>query len=73
MNRTTTLEAGRIYRVISDRKGRFVGKLVRHDDTWATFEITAGRAGAMLKENERVKGEEVTVRQEFCAFSEVAQ
>lgn len=68
---TTTLTPGHTYRVASTRKGKFTGKLVRQDDTWAIFEITAGRAGAMLPENVREKGEEVTVRREFSTFTEV--
>ncbi len=68
----TTLTTGHVYRVASARKGKFTGKLVRADDTWATLEITAGRAGAMLPENVRETGEEVTVRREWCTFTEVA-
>jgi uncharacterized protein (UPF0179 family) len=68
----TTLTTGHTYRVASTRKGKFTGKLVHQDDTWATIEITKGRAGAMLPENVREKGEEVTVRREFCTFTEVA-
>jgi uncharacterized protein (UPF0179 family) len=72
MTTTTTLTTGYTYRVASTRKGKFTGKLVHQDDTWATIEITKGRAGAMLPENAREKGEEVTVRREFCTFTEVA-
>jgi hypothetical protein len=68
---TTTLTTGREYRVSSVRKGKFTGKLTHADDTWATFEITAGKADAMLRENVREKGEEVTVRRDWCAFTEV--
>lgn len=69
---TTTLTTGHTYRVASTRKGKFTGKLVHHDETWATLEITSGKAGAMLPYNEREKGEEVTVRREWCTFTEVA-
>lgn len=67
----TTLTTGNTYRVASTRKGKFTGTLVHQDDTWATFEITQGRAEAMLPENVREKGEEVTVRREWCTFTEV--
>ena len=61
---------GHVYLVNSSRKGTFVGMLVSADETWATFEITAGKAKAMLAYNEREKGEEVTVRRSFCSFTE---
>ncbi len=61
---------GSKYLINSIRKGTFVGLLTSHDDTWATFEITAGKAVAMLSYNERKKGEEVTVRRAFCTFTE---
>jgi hypothetical protein len=69
---TPTLTPGTTYHVTSSRKGAFTGKLVSVDDTWATIEITSGRAGAMLRENERGVGEEVTVRRAFCSFQEAA-
>lgn len=68
----TELQAGKTYLVNSDRKGTFAGKYLSGDDTWATFEITSGKAKAMLKYNEREKGEEVTVRKSFCKFTETA-
>ena len=64
------MKNGQTYLVNSQRKGVFFGKLTHHDDVWATLEITAGKAGAMLDYNEREKGEEVTVRRAFCAFTE---
>jgi hypothetical protein len=45
--------------------------LTHADDTWATFEITEGKADAMLPYNVREKGEEVTVRRKWCAFTPV--
>jgi hypothetical protein len=62
---------GHIYKVVSARKGQFNGMLKCVDDTWATFEIIAGTTWAMLPENVRSRGEEVTVRQEFCTFTPV--
>lgn len=64
------LENGKTYLVNSTRKGTFAGRLLTHDDTWATFEITGGRAKAILSYNERDVGEEVTVRREWCGFTE---
>lgn len=72
MSTTTNLTVGNAYRVASTRKGKFTGKLISADSTWATLEITKGKAGAMLPYNEREKGEEVTVRRAWCAFTEVA-
>jgi hypothetical protein len=64
------LELEQTYLVTSSRKGTFAGKLTSCDTTWATFEITAGKAKAMLEYNEREKGELVTVRREWCTFTE---
>lgn len=64
-----TLENGATYAVSSQRKGSFVGRLVSHNDTWATLEITQGKAGAMMAYNEVEKGEEVTVRRSFTSFT----
>jgi hypothetical protein len=63
-----TLVNGETYKVQSQRKGSFTGRLVSHCDTWATLEITDGKAGAMLECNEREKGEEVTVRRSLTSF-----
>jgi len=67
----TDLIRGHIYKVASTRKGKFTGMLTYADDTWATFEITKGKADAMLPYNVREKGEEVTVRREWCTFTPV--
>ncbi len=66
----STLQNGSVYTIVSSRKGKFAGRLIRHDDTWATFQITSGKAGAMLEYNERFEGEEVTVRRSLCTFTE---
>lgn len=63
---------GKIYAIDSRRKGKFTGRLLSADETWATFEITHGRANAMLPDNVREKGEEVTVRRAWCTFIEVS-
>ena len=70
---TTELILGKKYNVASTRKGKFTGLLTHSDDTWATFEITGGKATAMLPENEREKGEDVTVRREWCVLAEAAK
>lgn len=67
------LQNGAIYKVNSSRKGKFTGLLVAHDDTWATIEITDGKAQAMLAYNQRAIGEEVTVRREWCSFELIGQ
>jgi hypothetical protein len=69
---TTTLTPGTTYNVVSSRKGAFTGKLVSADDTWATIEITSGRADAMLRENVCEVGEQVTVRRSLCSFQVAA-
>lgn len=62
------LQNGATYKVKSQRKGSFTGLLIHHDETWATIEITDGKAQAMLAYNERSMGEEVTVRRSHCLF-----
>ena len=64
------MQIGATYLINSSRKGAFVGKLVHFDDTWASFNITAGQAYAMLEYNEKHKGDKVTVRRSFCSFTE---
>jgi NADH/NAD ratio-sensing transcriptional regulator Rex len=65
-----TLKNGKNYLVNSQRKGTFIGKLLRNDETWATLVIVGGMTKAMLDYNERGKGEEVTVRKSLCNFIE---
>lgn len=64
------VEVGKTYLVRSRRKGTFMARMTRVDDTWATGIITGGYARAMMEYNERHKGEEVTVRQSLCKFTE---
>lgn len=64
------LIVGKTYLVNSQRKGTFFMRIKAVDDTWATGEITAGKAKAMMDYNERDKGEDVTVRRSFCKFTE---
>jgi uncharacterized protein (UPF0179 family) len=65
------LEVGKTYKITSSRKGTFVAKLTRFDETWATAVIVDGKAKAMMEYNEREKGEEITVRRSFCSFTPV--
>lgn len=53
------------------RKGEFYIKIVWFDDTWVTGEIISGKASALLPENEREKGENITVRKSLCTFTEL--
>ena len=66
------LEVGKIYDVVSQRKGRFTMQLTYQDETWASGVITKGKAKAMLAYNEVEKGEEVTVRKSLTTFTAVA-
>lgn len=64
-----TLEVGKIYNVVCQRKGKFKMKITHHDETWATGVITTGKAKAILSYNEVDKGGEVTVRKSFATFT----
>ena len=66
------LEVGKIYDVVSQRKGRFTMQLTYQDETWASGVITKGKAKAMLAYNEVEKGEEVTVCKSLTTFTAVA-
>jgi hypothetical protein len=65
------LEVGKTYKIRSDRKGTFVARITMVSEVWVSAELVAGKAGAMLKENEVYVGEEVTVRRSFCTFTPV--
>ena len=65
------LEIGKIYDVVSDRKGKFMLELTHHNDTWATGIIVKGKAKAICPYNEVEKGEEVTIRKSFSTFKEI--
>lgn len=66
------LEVGKIYDVVSQRKGKFRMQLTHHDKTWASGIIIKGKAKAILAYNEVKKGEEVTVRKSFTTFTAVS-
>jgi hypothetical protein len=63
---------GQSYRVAHSRKGTFTGTLKSVDGEWADFEITKGRAQAILPENEVETGEIVTVRDSLCHLTAVS-
>lgn len=65
------LEINKTYNVISNRKGKFTGKLLEYSEDWATLCIVAGKADALLEENKKYPGELVIVRRSFCKFTEV--
>ena len=65
-----TLEIGKTYDVVSQRKGSFRIKLTHQCETWASGIIVKGKAKAILAYNEVEKGEEVTVRKSFSTFTE---
>ena len=63
------LQIGEEYQVNHSRKGRFAAVVKTVDDTWATLELTAGKANAMCSYNEAEAGEEITVRLSHCTFT----
>lgn len=64
------LQIGKEYMVNHSRKGTFVGRVKAVDDAWATLDVTAGKAKAMMAYNEADAGMEVTVRLSHCRFTE---
>lgn len=66
------LEVGKIYDVVSQRRGKFRMQLTHQDETWASGIITKGKAKAILAYNEVEKGEEVTVRKSLTTFTAVS-
>ena len=65
------LKIGKIYDVVSVRKGKFRFKLTDQCKDFATGVIIEGKAKAILEYNERSEGEEVSVRKELTSFNEV--
>jgi len=64
------LEIGKTYKVNSQRKGKFTMKVTSLHDPFVTGIIVDGHASAMMQYNERDKGEEVSVRESLCTFTE---
>lgn len=65
------LEKGKRYKVVSNRKGTFIGKVIDESEDFVTVLITGGMAKAILKENERMVGEEVEVRKTLTFFTKL--
>lgn len=59
------LRVGNNYEVRHTRQGTYIGKCMRVDGEWATFEIVEGRA-IFRTEPDRVAGEQVTARESLC-------
>lgn len=55
-------KAGTVYEVRHQRKGTFYLLATAVNDEWLTGVIVRGKAKAMLPENVREKGEEITIR-----------
>lgn len=64
------LQIGKEYLVNHSRKGTFAARVKAVDDIWATLDVTAGTAKAMMDYNDADAGEEVTVRLSHCQFTE---
>ena len=63
-------EINKTYKVIHSRKGKFTMHVTDIDGEWVSGFITGGRA-KYLADNDRLAGEEITIRQCLCAFKEV--
>ena len=65
------LENGKVYKVNHTRKGNFdlyvESQVELQDETWITGIIVEGKAQAMLKDNEKFVGDEITVRKSLLS------
>lgn len=68
---TTNIELsiGETYKVFSNRKGKFRMMVTEISDDFVTGIIISGKAKAIMQYNERLTGEEVTVRKSLTSFS----
>lgn len=57
---------GQRYKVTHSRKGTFKGVVLGIDDPFFRVRIDAGKAGAILPENEKDVGETVDCRNSLC-------
>lgn len=62
---------GKTCAINHSRKGKFTMHVTADDDEWLTGTIVDGRARAMLPENEREIGEDITVRRSLIRSIEV--
>lgn len=67
----TLPEIGKVYEVRHSRKGNFVMRATKVSDEWLTGVILDGVAGAIMEDNVRDEGEEVSVRNTLCYLNEV--
>lgn len=67
---TNNVEVGKIYDVVSSRKGSFRIIVTEHSEEWVTGTIIKGKAKAILAYNEVYKGEEITLRRILTTFYE---
>lgn len=59
------MEIGKEYRVRHMTKGVFDVRISELNETWATGEITSGKAKAILPDNVKIVGDTITMRREF--------
>ena len=59
------IETGKTYKLTHSRKGTFVFFCESQDTDFAHGHVVSGRAKAMLPENERERGEELSIRKDF--------
>lgn len=64
-------EIGKTYEVNHLRKGTFVFKVTGIYKDFMDWIIINGTANAILEENVRTKGEEISLRIEFCQLKEI--
>ena len=65
------LEIGRTFKVEHQRKGTFWLQVSGINDEWVTGIIVAGNPNMILKINERVEGDEITVRKSFLTVLDI--
>jgi len=59
------LEIGKTYDINTQRKGKFRFRPLAESSEWVDGIVVSGRTKAMLPENSRESGEEITLRKEF--------
>jgi len=67
----STIEIGKKYKIDSQRKGKFIIKVTNISDDFVDGIICGGKATALLSYNERELGENVSLRKQWTAFTEV--
>jgi len=59
---------GETYVVDHSRKGRFIMRLLGQEEIWFHGIMVDGKARAMMSYNQKIKGDQVTVRASHCLF-----